>query len=153
MKTKISKNEARQALSDKKLQAEELLDDEHETKQALVKAKKLLKKIGTLPVISKIVDDVTTTIELVGDSTAGRYQVPKNIIISALGGILYIVSPIDLIPDFIPVVGWFDDVSVFMLILELGLATELNKYRKWKELYGMVSNYENNNMVDNEYDE
>ena len=26
--------------------------------------------------------------------------------------LLYIISPIDLIPDFIPVVGWADDLAV-----------------------------------------
>lgn len=26
--------------------------------------------------------------------------------------ILYIVSPIDLVPDVVPVVGWLDDVAV-----------------------------------------
>lgn len=26
--------------------------------------------------------------------------------------LLYIVSPVDLIPDFIPVVGWADDLAV-----------------------------------------
>ena len=26
--------------------------------------------------------------------------------------LLYILSPIDLIPDFIPVVGWVDDLAV-----------------------------------------
>ncbi len=26
--------------------------------------------------------------------------------------LLYIICPIDLIPDFIPVVGWVDDVAV-----------------------------------------
>ncbi len=27
-------------------------------------------------------------------------------------GLLYIISPIDLVPDVIPVVGWADDVAV-----------------------------------------
>jgi len=133
--------------------AEEMLNDEHKTKQILDNAMIFLKEIGKLPVISKIVDVVTTTIELIGDSIAGRYQVPQNIIISALGGLIYLASPIDLIPDIIPVVGWIDDVAVFMLILELGLAMELSKYRKWKELYGIVSDYESSNAVDDEYDE
>lgn len=34
-----------------------------------------------------------------------------------LGIILYIVSPIDLIPDFIPVVGYADDVIVPILLI------------------------------------
>lgn len=31
-------------------------------------------------------------------------------IIIILLAVLYIVSPIDLIPDFIPVIGWIDDL-------------------------------------------
>lgn len=153
MKSTVTEDEAKHVLDENERKAEELLKDEHKTKQMLIKAKKLLKKIGNLPVINKIVDDVTTTIELIGDSISGKYQVPKNIIISALGGIIYIVSPIDFIPDIIPAIGWIDDVAVFMLILELGLATELSKYRKWKELYSIVADYENSNTVDDEYAE
>ena len=36
----------------------------------------------------------------------------KAIIIGSLG---YFISPIDLIPDTIPVIGYFDDVSILML--------------------------------------
>ena len=36
----------------------------------------------------------------------------KAIIIGSLG---YFISPIDLIPDTIPVIGYLDDVSILML--------------------------------------
>ena len=98
MNSTISDKEAKSALNEKEREAEEMLNDEHKTKQLLAKAKELLNKIGQLPVISKIVDDVTTTIELIGDSIAGRYEVPKNIIISALAGITPCVR-IDVVPE------------------------------------------------------
>ncbi|PZP38885.1 MAG: hypothetical protein DI585_05975 [Pseudomonas fluorescens] len=37
---------------------------------------------------------------------------------AALGVIFYVLSPIDLVPDFIPVFGWIDD----LIILPLGMA-------------------------------
>ena len=34
------------------------------------------------------------------------------VIVVLILALLYILSPIDLIPDFIPVVGWADDLAV-----------------------------------------
>lgn len=28
--------------------------------------------------------------------------------------VLYVISPVDIIPDVIPVLGWFDDLAVFV---------------------------------------
>lgn len=35
----------------------------------------------------------------------------KRVIIALLA-LLYIISPLDLIPDWIPVIGWLDDLGV-----------------------------------------
>ena len=45
----------------------------------------------------------------------------------AIGALLYLVSPIDAVPDFIPVVGLADDVGVIALAVAK-LAGDMSKY-------------------------
>jgi len=44
-------------------------------------------------------------------------RVPRNAKIALVGTVAYLASPIDLIPDFIPVVGPVDDAFVAALVL------------------------------------
>ncbi len=37
----------------------------------------------------------------------------------ALLGLIYLISPVDLIPDFIPILGWLDDGLVLTLLVSL----------------------------------
>ena len=41
--------------------------------------------------------------------------------VAALAAILYVISPIDLVPDMIPVLGWLDDGLVAYLLLQLAM--------------------------------
>ncbi|MDR9458483.1 MAG: DUF1232 domain-containing protein, partial [Salegentibacter sp.] len=54
------------------------------------------------------------------------------LVISSVGGaLLYVLSPIDLIPDFLPFVGYLDDAAVFAALLKY-VRLDLQKYRDWK---------------------
>lgn len=48
----------------------------------------------------------------------------------AIGALIYLVSPIDAIPDFIPVAGLTDDVGIILVAIAK-LASDLNKYKSY----------------------
>ncbi|MBC8064140.1 MAG: DUF1232 domain-containing protein, partial [Chlorobia bacterium] len=50
-----------------------------------------------------------------------RSATPWGAIFSFFSALLYGVSPIDLIPDIIPVLGWLDDAAIVPIMLILAL--------------------------------
>lgn len=83
-------------------------------------------------VLQKYWKDVCEVFSLLKDWMAGRYPaVPWTVIATLVGALLYVLSPLDLIPDFIPVVGFTDDAGVFAVALSFAGA-DLEKYREWK---------------------
>ena len=52
-------------------------------------------------------------------------------LIAAIGfAVAYLISPIDVIPDLIPFVGFVDDASVFALVVA-GFDSDINAYKDW----------------------
>jgi len=67
------------------------------------------------------------------DYVNGDYtEIPKRSVIAILGGLIYFLSPIDVVPDFIPVLGFIDDVFVLNLVYKQVLK-DLEKYKIWKD--------------------
>ena len=64
-----------------------------------------------------------------------EYQkVPWKTLLLAAAGILYFVSPLDLIPDFIPVLGYMDDITVLLWIAK-SVKGDLEDFEEWEETY------------------
>lgn len=130
MKTKFTKKDGEKAFNSTKKQAESALKDKTKTLHILDDA---MKKMGELPMIGDAFKDIPTLCDIVRDYVKGNYkEVPVGSIIAALAALIYFVSPIDAIPDFIPVVGYLDDVTVIAVALQF-IHSDLEEYRKWKE--------------------
>lgn len=57
----------------------------------------------------------------------GSVPVARKLVL--LAGVIYILAPIDLAPDFMPILGWLDDVGVGVFLWHY-FRNELARYRR-----------------------
>ena len=74
-----------------------------------------------------------TLVRMVRSYVTGDYrQIQTSTIVSGLGVLLYVLSPIDLVPDFIPVLGFLDDLSLISWFIGK-FHVEITNFREWEE--------------------
>lgn len=67
------------------------------------------------------------------DFVNGEYtEIPKRSIVAILGGLIYFLSPLDIVPDFVPLLGFIDDIFVLNLVYKQVLK-DLEEYKVWKD--------------------
>ena len=116
--------------SSSKTKASELMEDKEKTKkklnEAYVKASKNKENMGS------IWDQFQILLSLAKDYFNGSYKdISKNSILAIVAGMLYFLSPVDLIPDFILGFGLIDDVFILGLVIKQ-VSLDIQKYQKWK---------------------
>ncbi|MBW8038705.1 MAG: DUF1232 domain-containing protein [Planctomycetes bacterium] len=114
------KGKAKEYAADKK-------KTEHLLREALEKAEK---NKGQL---KDVWDNLMALIRMVGAWATGKYKaVPLKTIILAIAAIIYLVNPFDVIPDFIPFVGYIDDASVIAWTIK-SIYDDLQDFIGWEK--------------------
>jgi len=81
----------------------------------------------------QLFDVALTLVRMVRSYVSGEYrEIQTSTIISGFAVLLYVLSPIDLVPDFIPVLGFLDDLSLVSWFLGKFQA-EITRYRAWED--------------------
>jgi uncharacterized membrane protein YkvA (DUF1232 family) len=83
------------------------------------------------PYFKNVLANVRELYALFKDSVKGDYKLHASNVAMIGGGLLYFILPVDLVPDFIPVIGYLDDLAVLTTIMT-SLKGEINAYRDWK---------------------
>ena len=128
----VTKDKIKKQLNKFYEKAKKIIDDKEKVKNVLAKAKKIFKKLSNIPFLGKYLNDIATLCDMISDYIDRAYTgVPVATIICILGSIIYLVSPIDLLPDTLPGIGYLDDIGLMSIIIE-ALSNDINSYREWK---------------------
>lgn len=82
--------------------------------------------------LADIWDKLLLSFELVRDWANGSYKViPKTSIALVIIGLVYFVSPADIMPDILAPLGFFDDATILAFIFRQ-IGRDLEAYSAWK---------------------
>lgn len=85
------------------------------------------------PAFAEITEALDTAIRLLRAYVRGTYrQIPHRALLALIGGLVYLVSPFDAIPDFLVTIGFIDDLAVLTLVLRQ-IRHDLDAFRAWEE--------------------
>ena len=101
-----------------------------EDAQKVMDNQEKIEKIASNDTLHKYLADIKLYFQMLGDVFTGKYKkVPVGTIAAIVGTLLYVLSPIDLIPDFIPVVGYLDDAAMLAVCLNF-TRFDVEEYKK-----------------------
>ncbi len=109
--------------------AEQTVNDEERMNDLLDKEEEFTNKKG----LSRIREQLILLWNYVRAVMSGDYtDYSAWAFVKATAGLLYVISPFDLIPDFFPWVGWADDILVIGYVCNL-LMNELDAFAAWRK--------------------
>ena len=136
----IRKKKLEEELKNREKIAEEILRDSSKFEQLRKAVIKKYDQFSSMPIVGKAFEDVKWLYMLISDYKKGNYKdIPFATIVTIVGSFIYLTSPVDIIPDFLPVVGLFDDVALISITIQ-AVSSDLDRYKEWKMLESRIDN-------------
>ena len=112
--------------------AKKTATDKDEMKATLSKAGNKLKSItANSRELQELKSKLETLVKMFQAHISGEYGAfPTSTIILIVFALIYFITPTDLIPDFIPAIGFSDDATVVMLVAKK-VNRDIKKFNEW----------------------
>ncbi|SNY41376.1 Uncharacterized membrane protein YkvA, DUF1232 family [Orenia metallireducens] len=109
--------------------ADQYINDKEKTRELLDKA--VTKANNNKGPIKKIWGELQLLFGVIKDWVNGSYkEFPTGSLVMAIVAVVYFVSPVDLVPDFLPA-GLLDDAAVVGFVIKQ-IHDDLEQYKIWK---------------------
>ena len=100
-----------------------------------------MSRLSLMPKVSEIPSLLQSTPSMLRDSFKRKYRkTPWGTLTGGIFSIIYLLNPLDIIPEALPIIGIVDDTLVFGVFLAL-LSRDVKKYLLWK------SSHEKSNSI------
>lgn len=125
----MAESEARLLLESNFSKAEEIIKDPDALEQLL---QRLEEKLKLLPLAGDSLSNIPVLVSMVRSYACKDYpNIPLGTMVAIISALIYFLSPIDLIPDAIPGVGYVDDAAVIVACLGL-VQSDVDEYKAWR---------------------
>lgn len=83
--------------------------------------------------LSEAKEKLTIFSRMANAYASGKYRsIPWKAVMTVLAAIIYFLNPLDLIPDFVPLMGLTDDFGVLLWVYN-SISTEVDKFLVWEK--------------------
>lgn len=126
----LTKEQVNKQIEARSKEAKELLENMDKMERFL---EQLERKLSKFPKVGKYIASIPMLISLIRSYVKKEYtDIPLGSMIAIIGSLIYYLSPVDLIPDIIPGVGYLDDATVITSVLVL-IKDDVEQYEKWQK--------------------
>jgi uncharacterized membrane protein YkvA (DUF1232 family) len=120
------------AFGNAKTKAESLLKSPEKTNRLLDSALKRSSSAKNAAQLGSIAEKLQAVTRMIRSYVNRDYKdIPWQTLILVTGALVYFVSPIDAIADFIPLLGFADDVAIITAVIS-SINHDLEKFLEWE---------------------
>jgi len=101
-------------------------------KELVRRASEKLLKFADNPAVRDMAKHLGVIIRMLKAQLEGTYKVSNKTVALMVLGLVYFITPIDLIPDFIPGFGYVDDLSVLLVVVK-SIQVDIQKFMVWEK--------------------
>ncbi|EIM74308.1 hypothetical protein A3SI_16375 [Nitritalea halalkaliphila LW7] len=112
-------------------QAEQIASSKEAILKLLEEARAKIAALGESKELQKVLQPLHVFKRMLEAHRSGAHRLSFKTLALLCLGLLYFVTPIDIIPDVIPVLGFADDASVLLAIFH-ALKQEIEDFQSWE---------------------
>lgn len=113
--------------------ASSILQDPDRLRKLLANSVSKIREVGNdNESLQKLKHQVNTLNRMIRAYANGEYRhIPWKNMLTVTAGIVYFVTPLDFIPDFIPIAGFLDDLTVLMWVFN-SVKESIEEFEEWE---------------------
>lgn len=101
-------------------------------KKLIDQVKERLDTVSHNPKVQSAMEPILVFKRMIQAHRSGEFRVSKKTLGLIVLALVYFVTPLDIIPDFLPLIGFADDLSVLIAVYK-SISQEVEEFRSWEK--------------------
>lgn len=113
-------------------QVQALANQEVKVRELLSNVGKKIAKVGENPKVKMVIEPISIFIRMIKAHFEGTHKLSGSTLGLLLLALIYFLSPVDFIPDFLGLLGFADDISVILAVYAK-VKNEVEGFLDWEK--------------------